>query len=350
MVNWDRIKVVDPTRDDRWDSYVHCHPEGSVYHLSAWMEVVESTYGYRPFYAALENSARRTMEGVLPLFLVRSILTGTRLVSLPFTSFTNPAMPDSAVRETVEFAMESNPAAKFILLKCDKPRVGLEQGFNKHGHFLTHILHLDGDEDHLMAKFHNSSVRQRIRRAERNKLGFSLSKDISGVKYFYRLHVSTRKKHGLPPVPLAFFENAWRSLRPRGMIEVPIVTHGDRIVSAAVVLKFKRTYHLEYSASDASCLKLCPNQKLIWECIKMALAQGCDRFDFGRSSASNHSLIEFKERWGATGYPLAYYSYPKSHPLSLEKGCGQRALETINRRLPQSLLRFQGKILYPHIG
>ena len=94
-----QLKFIDPEADPRWDDFVQQHPEGSIYHHSAWKKVLEETYGFDPFYVALENKTEGTFEGIVPFMLVNSWLTGKRLVSLPFTSYCNPIVPEGAVQE-----------------------------------------------------------------------------------------------------------------------------------------------------------------------------------------------------------------------------------------------------------
>ena len=103
------MKVINPENDQRWDEFVDMHPHGSIYHYSAWRQVLLSTYGYTPFYIALENSATGRFEGILPLMLIKSRITGKRLVSLPFTSYCPMLIPESKLDEVVRFALEQHP-------------------------------------------------------------------------------------------------------------------------------------------------------------------------------------------------------------------------------------------------
>src|SRR5205814_6365570 len=61
-----RIVHLEPASDRRWDEFIALHA-GSVYHSSAWLEVVRRTYGYRLLALASER-ADGTLAGVLPLF------------------------------------------------------------------------------------------------------------------------------------------------------------------------------------------------------------------------------------------------------------------------------------------
>ena len=53
---------------------------------------------------------------------------------------------------------------------------------------------------------------------------------------------------------------------------------------------------------------LCPNHVLYWSMIQSAIADGCDTFDFGRSTPGG-STYRFKSQWGARPLPL-HWEYP----------------------------------------
>src|SRR5436189_3252844 len=98
------LQVINAETDARWDGYVQRHPGGLIYHHSAWQQVLVSTFGYEPYYIAAQNGSVDRFEGILPLLLARSRLTGQRLVSLPFTSHCTPLLPEpSDLEEMVGF-------------------------------------------------------------------------------------------------------------------------------------------------------------------------------------------------------------------------------------------------------
>jgi lipid II:glycine glycyltransferase (peptidoglycan interpeptide bridge formation enzyme) len=170
------------------------------------------------------------------------------------------------------------------------------------------------------------------------------------LKHFYKLTLAVRKKQGLPPAPYNFFANMWRILNRENFLFLPVIEFKGRIIAVAIMLKFNDVIHYEYSASDLNYLRLSPNQKLIWEVIKLAQRDGVRIFDFGRSYKRNKSLVEFKERWKPQKHDLLYYYYPKAKRLNTENGLSRRLLDRLNRSLPSPLLRLEGKLIYRHLG
>jgi CelD/BcsL family acetyltransferase involved in cellulose biosynthesis len=312
--------------------------------------VLVATYNYVPFYVGMENGDG--LEGAVPFMLVRSRMTGTRLISLPFTSYCTSLMPGSALEEVVRFALQNNPRIDFLELKQLEQVADAEAFLEQKTAYTTHILNLEAGPDQLLKSFHSTSVRQRIRRAERDRLTVRLAENERDLKAFYRLHILSRQKHGLPPHPYAFFANMWHTLRPRHFLLVPMVEREGKVIGAAIVLKFRDTFHFEYSAADQESLSSSPNQVLTWETIKIACNEGAKYFDFGRSSSAHLTLIEAKERWMARRQDLNYYYFPKGNgTLSESENCVKRQLLVrINRLLPSRLLELEGKFLYPHLG
>jgi hypothetical protein len=342
------IKQINPEIDTRWDSFVLEHPHGSIYHHSTWAKVVQSTYKYVPFYVGLEQSESGQLVGIVPFLLVGSRFTGKRLVSLPFTSYCEPLVPERQITNIINFAKEYFPDVEYLGLRFLEDNV--IGHCEKETAFVTHILDLDVELERLFKSFHPTSVRQRIKRAEKKQLKFSMVEQEEDLKRFYGLLTRVRKKHGLPPPPYKFFSNMWKLLKPKGLLLAPVLEYEGETIAAAIVLRYKNTFHFEYSASDQNYLKLCPNQKLIWETIKIAHKEEARYFDFGRSSLVNHPLVEFKDRWGTRRRHLTYCYYPKGKRSNAEDGMLHKILKSINHHLPDSVLQMEGKLVYPHWG
>lgn len=346
-----RLIIISPEDDQRWDEFVFRHPMGSIYHHSAWGNVLKSTFDHKFFYVALEDIETDKLKGIVPFMLVKSWLTGQRLVSLPFTTYCNPLIPKEHLKNVISFVFEFNLEIDYLELKFIKnDEEYVLEGFEELSTYVTHILTLDIPLEQLFRSFHNTSVRQRIKRADKNKLKLRMAGKEEDLEKFYSLQTKIRKVYGLPPQPYTFFKNMWEILKPKNLLFVPLIEYNGRVIAGAMVLKFKDTFYFEYSASDQNFLKLGPNHKLIWEVIKIAHKEGARYFDFGRSSLSHRSLIEFKDRWGAKRHKLIYYYYPKANRIDTENGSRRKYLALINSHFPLSFLRLEGKLIYPHLS
>src|SRR5207248_6235357 len=97
-----RESIVISRLDDPqvWDRYVQEHPHGSPFHLSAWQRVVQKTFGHEPHHV-IARSADGAIVGVLPLFLVRSLIFGRMLVSTPHAAYGGPIASSDAAKEAL---------------------------------------------------------------------------------------------------------------------------------------------------------------------------------------------------------------------------------------------------------
>src|SRR5580692_9349194 len=82
---------IDPLQDGRWASLVERHPRGSVFHTSAWLEALSRTYGYQPV-ALTSCSPREELSDGMLFCEVKSWISGSRLVSLPFSDHCQPLL------------------------------------------------------------------------------------------------------------------------------------------------------------------------------------------------------------------------------------------------------------------
>ncbi len=76
------VRIATARDKEAWDEYVAANPRSTAWHLWGWREVIGKTYGHTPYYLLATGASG--LEGVLPLFHVKSLLFGNTLVSMPF--------------------------------------------------------------------------------------------------------------------------------------------------------------------------------------------------------------------------------------------------------------------------
>src|SRR6185295_20146121 len=81
--------TIDPLRDSRWPDLIVRYPNASVFHTRGWLEALRSTYGYVPV-AFTTSAPNENLTNAVLFCAVRSWLTGSRLVSLPFSDHCEP--------------------------------------------------------------------------------------------------------------------------------------------------------------------------------------------------------------------------------------------------------------------
>ncbi len=337
----------------RWNRFVAETPGGTIYHSTIWSDVVADCYGYRPIMLALE-SPDQELRGVLPLHLVDSRLTGRRLVSLPCSNIAGPLClpgvdPAPLVRAAVHLARELK--CQYLEIRgqpCHEPTS--IAGLHTVNYYGTFLLGLQTDGMCPRDRFDRRAKRG-IARARKSDVRVRFADEASAVRQFYDLHVRTRRKHGVPPQPLAFFELLWARLRQSDSIEILVAHHAEQVIAAIVLLMFGDTVTYAYGASAQPFLRLAPNHALFDAAIAWAVERGYRYFDFGRTPPDNPGLMEFKRQWGAMFLPLPYHYWPEpaGFVAQPESSLMHRCFASIWRHLPVRVTTLVGPRLYRHL-
>jgi len=171
------------------------------------------------------------------------------------------------------------------------------------------------------------------------------------VETFYRLHLKTRRRQGVPIQPRRFFHLLWRHAIATGLGSVLVVEAAGTPIAAAVFLQANGTVIYKFGASDEDAWSLRPNHLLFWHAIRSACESGAKRFDWGRTDLDNEGLRSFKRSWGAEEIPLEYCSMlPRSGAAGAQHGLSGRVLGAMIRRSPETVGRLVGEALYRFVA
>jgi len=350
------VRLIDPSCDKRWDTFVEKHPWGWICQLSDWGKILEECFKHiTGYYLALFDDNDRIRAG-LPIFSVKSWLTGSRMVSVPHGTLCdplvdNPGQMDQLVWAAIGLAKTLRISQIEIKTLMSSPLIS-ENILDKDSYYKHHYLRLVSDPEQLRKSFHRTCVRQRITRALNSKLEVRVARSVSDLDDFYQLHVHTRKRHGLPPQPFRLFELLWDTLHPLNRITALTAFLGDVRLASLILLKFKNRVSAEFAASDERFFNLSPNHLLFWEAIKLACHEGFEIFDFGRTPPTNQELMDFKRRWGTEMVDLSHFFYPKqlSGHLRQDSKFAYRAAQTLCLKIPNRFLPLFGQFVYKHLG
>lgn len=349
------VRIIDPSRDKRWDSFVESHPNGTLYHLSCWKNVLEKTFGYTPLYYVLEDE-NGDIKGGMPLFSVRSFITGNRLVSLPFSDYCNLLVGSDDEFQLILTAILSGgygKAGSFIRLCLRDCTVDLERyGFRLEAQYKNHVLQVDKPSEVIRRTVIDSSRRRNLQMAARSGVSVIYSRGEKDLEAYYRMYILTRKKHGLVPLPYRFFQNVWATLAPRGMAYLVLAKMHSRTIAGIVLLRDKNTLYCLSNASMQQYLACRPNDLLWWEGIELAAREGLLTFDFGRTSATNRGLLSFKRKWRTVERDIKHYVLPLSSRRRGDQSVhiSNGAVKRLVKLMPSCLLRLGGELAYRLFG
>lgn len=334
--------------DERIIPFLLSNEQASIYHHPLWLKAIAKTFGHTPFYFVISDNSNNII-GLIPFLKIKSILTGKRIVCLPFSTYSDPLIPNEIIKDAMEYLILNFGEDFKIDLRSLTDYSDTLKNFSHNSDYVTHILELEEDSQRTFNSFHPTSVRASIRRAEKNNLTCRIENNESDLRIFYNLEAQLRKRLLLPPLPYLFYLNVFKELKDTGLLSLPIIEKDNLPIAAGFILNFKNIYYLEYTASDKNYLGLYPNHKLFWEVIKIAHEQGAGRVDFGRTSLDNNQLIIFKEKWNAKKVNIHQYVYPDIGMLKKKQNGLKDKMMKINSFLPLELLKLEGAILYPHL-
>ena len=348
MMRTSELEIINPLVYPEWDKLLLASNGHSFFHTSFWARVLHESYNYRPCYLTGINEGK--LDLLVPVMEVKSLLTGSRGVSLPFTDYCDPIVGDTSDWQNgLEQLKEYGKKArwKYLELRGGEALMGQVPTWS---FCYRHLLRLSTDIDALYTGL-KSSTKRNIKKASREGVVITRGNTLDAVKRFYQLHCQTRKKHGLPPQPFLFFQRIFDHVVSTGLGQVVLATHQGRTIAGAFYLHFGNEAIYKFGASDANYLHLRPNELLMWETIQWYCRNGYTRFCFGRTERENEGLRQFKNGWGTEEKVVRYYRYDiNTKEFRSEKANGSALSTKIFQMMPIVLSKKVGKALYRHVG
>jgi len=344
------LYTLDPLSDPRWARFVQWHRDASVFHTPGWLGALSRTYGYQPVVLTTSRLGEELRSGLV-YCLVRSWLTGRRVVSLPFSDHCEPLAdsPEDLASLLHGLLMQSQK------LNCDRvevrsvsPLPAGNSGLGMAQQFFCHRLDLRPGRESVYRALHKDCVRRKIRRAEREGLRCEAGRSALLLRKFYRLQVISRRRQQLPPQPLKWFRNLIDAFGDQ--LNIHVASKDDQPVAAVMTLRFREVLTYKYGCSDHTMHRLGGVQLLLWKAIEEAISMELREFDMGRSDLNHPGLIAFKDRWGAARSKLTYWATRARLVSRPESTWRLDAAKKIFVHAPSTCLTLIGNLLYKHIG
>ncbi len=341
--------MINPIDFEGWNDLILQLNGYSFFHSKEWAKVLFESYKYEPVYFAIfENNE---LCSVLPLMLVKSWLTGNRAVSLPFSDHCEPLSnsithSDVLMKEAISFCEKKK--MKYIEFRSSGTKFPFEAlAFRTD---LQHSLRLNGNETELFNHF-SENTRRNIKKSTKYNLTLKTNNDYSGLKLFYKMHCHTRKRHGLPPQPISFFNNIYKNIIMAGTGDILFTANNTGYIAGAIYFKFGTKILYKFGASVSDSNELGGNYFVMWEAIKKYISEGFKEFDFGRTEISHKGLQRFKCGWNTEElliYTTQYNIKEREYQSASTKTDGIHNI--IFNHSPIFLLKLIGKSVYKHIG
>jgi hypothetical protein len=342
------MEIIDPTQYPNWDKLLLSTPGSTFFHTSAWAKVLRDSYNYKPLYFAILDTGG--IRALIPVMEVNSFLTGKRGVSLPFSDYCEPIISgEISFRDMLSHVIEHGRKFGWKYLELRGSNAFLEKEISSKNYF-GHTLSLEEDPEKLFLRV-SHATRKNIRKAERENVDVRFYDSLDSMREFYRLHLITRKHHGVPPQPYSFFENIYHSLILKGFGLVSLATYRDIYVAGAVFLHFGKKAIIKYSGSKREWQHVRANNLIWWQAIKWYHEKGYKYLSFGRTDSESESLRTFKTGWAPNEEMISYYRYNFKADGFVKNSMEISAHYTsVSKRMPQAVFKLIGRLLYRHMG
>jgi FemAB-related protein (PEP-CTERM system-associated) len=295
------IKRLDPddhVTANRWDEFVLRCAGATFFHRSGWQKVIQAVFRHSTYFLYAERDG--SIEGVLPLAHVNSLLFGNALVSLPFAVYggvaaDNPdaanALEIEARRVAQDLQVDHLELRNVVQRHADWPAQDLYVTFRKE-------IHEDVEANMLAIP---RKQRAMVRKGIKNELRSEID---SSIDRFFALYADNVHRHGTPALPQRYFRTLTEEFG--GDCEILTVLGPDGQHLSSVLSFYFRDEVLPYYAGDAVAARdLAANDFKYWELMRRACGRGIRVFDYGRSKVGTGPYA-FKKNWGFEPQPLHY--------------------------------------------
>jgi len=283
------VTVATPADRSAWEAFVSSTPAATGYHEWAWRTVIEQSFGHEAIYLMARDEGR--VLGVLPIVQIKSLLFGRTMTSLPFLNYGG-------------VLAESEHAANALVEKAAQLARGRGVGHVELRHIERRFPDLPCKQHKVTMKLAlqpgmwerlDRKVRNQVRKAEKSELVATRGgAELAGE--FYTVFTRNMRDLGTPVYARRFFEEILNAFP--GRARVIVVRLKDRPIAAGLTFRTRNTVEIPWASSIRDFNNLCPNHLLYWTALEAAVADGCETFDFGRSTP-DEGTYKFKEQWGA---------------------------------------------------
>lgn len=341
------VEILDDLSDECWCSYLQTTHSGSIFNHPSWAQVIGETYGYRPFVIVLRNTEGAICAGI-PLMEINSPFTGKRWVSLPFSDYCQPiADTPEALNELTAYIVAYSGLNKINNLDL-RWKYTDSSVLQHYCGYVIHEISLAENTSIMQSNIHDMH-RRNIKLALNNGVQVFRGQSKEYLREFYKMHLQTRHRQGVPVQPWKFFATIYEKILKKDMGFILLAYKENVCIAGAVFLYWHETLTYKYGASTLEGLSYRPNNLLMWKAIEWGCDNGYKRMDLGRTSLNNIGLRTFKSRWGASE-TLLHYSTLNIDSVNSDHNMLSRWANVFVQHSPLWVCRLSGELLYKYFG
>jgi len=340
------VTSIDPLSDPRWGELVTRAPGGGIFHHPLWLRLLHERYGYAVSAVCVADTSGELVGGI-PVARIESRLTGKRMVSVPFSDVCEPLADTDEVRRDLIVGLDDLRRQTGLRLEVHAEVPDLPGG-GPSDRFYHHVVPLAEGPELVLGKNIKQSKRRGAQMARDTGVTVRSATDGQAIDSFFRLHVLTRRRLGVPTQPRNFFR-AFSRLFDEGLGFVLLAEVEGRAIAANLYLRHGARLTYKYGASDPAELSKRPNDLLHFEGLRLACEAGCEHLDLGRTELDNDGLRRYKRQLGADERELTYTMTPAPAGKKSVRSVS-RLQRNIIRRAPAGFGRLLGAAVYRHFA
>ena len=301
MINFRQYS--EQTREE-WGKFVNSNQAAWTDTSSHWIDFFEKKFNYKNYSFLVYKDQK--LVGVMPLFLVKSLIFGKRLVSGPIWDRAGPFL-NCDIKEVwpkIQSYLETIAKENNIdYIEIRNPPQPIPGYIERH-EYVDFYYDLDKKSIEDIWKSIDKKLRNGIKKAQKNIL-IEKSDSKEALLEFYKLHLITMRNLGSPPFGSSVFEEFWKDIKNKNAFML-FAKHQGKTINAILIVISKNEATYEMNSYLPKYRDLQSNSLLLFEAIKICKKTGCRKFSFGRTLADSN-VYHFKKRWNAVEFPLTFY-------------------------------------------
>ena len=295
--------VVDRAVRAGWCELAGSNGEGTLFHHPDWSDAVADVFSHRPAHIFAMRGER--LFGVLPMFEVRSWLTGRLLVSVPYAVYGGILADDdcaaTALAQTAEDLALAR-GARHIDVRSRNAEIHGWDCETRYAGFRKRLPLTVAELDGFLPRKARAAARQ-----ARQREGLVVRHHDHGLHSAWRLYARSMRRLASLAYPFAFFESlasrgAWRTW-------VTFVERDGRPAAGVVSFAFGDSVQPYFLGVDERVRCTGATNLLYLGVMERAVRAGLHWFDFGRTRKNNTGPLEFKRNQGFEPYTLGYQAF-----------------------------------------
>lgn len=360
------VRLIVDADGRAWDRYVDAHAHGTPYHRCSWADSLQYSFGHQAIRLAAMQEDR--IVGVLPIVAIRSLLTGTRLISTPFAGYGGPLADSEDVADLLIERARSlahdigadHLALHFASSELAPPST---QGMHTTDQYWGFRAVLPADADELLGRYIPQKARRMVRLglkaglqaqplAEHPAVAPLEAADVlePRLQACYELLARTMRNLGTPVYPLAYLRQLTSRDPQRWFVFA--VFDGEHIVAAVWTAAHGATLHPHFVGYDRDSYRVGVSNFLYWSLMRHGMERGFRVVDMGRSKQGS-GAYDFKRNMGLEAEPLGYRYYrvgAGDMPAISPNDPRYSAAISLWRRLPLGVVKAVGPRLVGHFA